>query len=283
MRLRPIQLISLCVMVIGVGLLSMWFILEPSHQRAWRADHSRLPLVTVTEATTYKIENVRNWTYGTDEFATTTEWLAAELLPAELVQVWLIMEPFGNNPAIAHTMLSFEFQDGSAYVVSMEARREEGEIYRPLRAALIPTYEYMFVWSTERDMLGNSQYFTGDELFLYPLSLTDEEGQLLLETFLKETISLQQQPRWYHTVFANCTNVLVRAINTRWPGTIPLDLSWFLPGYADSFLHREGWLAVDADFVTAERAAHISPYIDELYSLTDPVAFSVALRGRLLE
>ena len=257
-----------------------WFVIQPSHDREWRADHSRLPAITETDGI-YTINHLRNWTYGTGDFATSTEWLNVTLDPAELERVWLIMEPFGNNPAIAHTMLSFEFTDGNGYVVSVEARREVGEGYRALLAALVPTYEYLYVWSTERDMFGKSQYFTGDQLYMYPLDLTPRQAAALLTAFATDTMALEAHPRWYHTLLANCTNVLVRVINGLQPGILPWDIAWLLPGYADTYLYEEGWLAVNQPFAEAEDAAHLSPHIDELYRYTDPATFSKQLRQRL--
>lgn len=189
------------------------------------------------------------------------------------------MEPFSDNAAIAHTMLSFEFADGAAYVTSVEARREVGEAYQALRAALLPTHEYLWVWASERDMYANSTWYTGDDLYLYPLALTPAEARAILREVLADTASVAAQPRWYHTLAANCTNVLARTVNRTRADAVPLNIAWLLPGYADSFLHELGYIAPGRPFETAERAAHITPLIPAAYTEEDLAAFSRRLRA----
>ncbi|MEM7718707.1 MAG: hypothetical protein AAF222_05845, partial [Pseudomonadota bacterium] len=103
--------------LVGLGLGALWFnwqLSTASHARDWQPLYARLPTVEVS-AGRYALENVRNWSYSADGDAT-PDWIAAELDPAALVRVWFIEEPFGDVRAVAHTMLAFEFADGSAYV-----------------------------------------------------------------------------------------------------------------------------------------------------------------------
>ncbi|WP_420326877.1 DUF4105 domain-containing protein [Mameliella sp.] len=271
-------LLLLPLIAIG-GLVLNWQLTPPSHDRDWRADYSRLPGVA-RSGDTFRIENIRDWDYAEDGSVTRQEWITREIDPDGLSQAYFLVEPFGSIDAIAHTMLVFAFEDGSAYVASIEARREVGEAYSAPKAAVLPIFEYIFVWTTERDMYGNSEFMAGDELFLYPLDIPLAQQQAVLRAVIAETAEIQREPRWYNTLFSNCTNVLARTVNKIAPDAVPFDKAWFLTGYADEFLYAEGFIAPGESFEAVRDAALISPLIRELYDISDPVAFSRAFRER---
>jgi hypothetical protein len=50
------------------------------------------------------------------------------------------------------------------------------------------------------------------------------------------TNALAAHPRLYNTFSANCTNMLAKVVNQTKAGSVPFDLSWYLPGYSDLFL-----------------------------------------------
>jgi len=243
------RLIGLTALVVVI-LAALWVIRQPSHDRTWAADHSRLPKATPTSVT-----DVRDWTYAQDGAVTEERWITVDIDPTTLTRVWFVVEPFTTYDAVAHTMLSFEFSDGTALVASVEARREEGEVYQPIRAALLPTFEYLVVWATERDMYANTVYWADGTLLMYPLDLTDEQAQAVLAGMLDLTADVAKSPRWYNTFFSNCTNVLARTVNRLRPGTLPRAIAWYLPGYSASYLHRLGYIAGEGSFAEAQARA----------------------------
>lgn len=272
--------LGIAVAVIAMTLYLPWQVLLPRHDRDWRADHSRLPLVSAGDGTAV-IRNIRNWDYAPDGSVAREAWINATLVSDELEQAYFVVEPFTGSDAIAHTMLSFRFRDGKTYVASVEARREEGEAYNAPLAAVLPVFEYFFVWTTERDMFGNSEFWAGDQLYMYPLSIPIEQQRAVLEAMLRESEELVRHPRWYNTLFSNCTNVLARAVNRTRRGSVPFSKAWVLTGYADDFLYEQGMLADMGGFEATQERAFISPLVRELYGIKDPAAFSVALRERM--
>lgn len=276
---RVLVLFPVALLLFTLGLAAIWGLSTPSHDRVWRADYDRAAQVTTLPDGRVRLDNLRNWSYAPAGTPASRDWMSVEIDPAALIRVWFLMEPFGNHAAIAHTMLSFEFADGNAYVASVEARREVGEGYSAIRAALLPTYEYLWVWATERDTFGNSAWFTDDQLYLYAVDVTPEEARAILRVVLEDTAEIARQPRWYHTLSENCTNVLARTVNQTRPDAVPWDISWILPGYADSFLYDLGYIGNGRDFAAAERAAHVTPLIPQAYAETDPAAFSRRLRA----
>ena len=268
------------IVLVPAGLWVNWQLHTPSHDRDWRADHSHLPEVAQQDGL-YTLSNIRDWDYAEDGTPTREAWITRDIDPDSLAQAYFLVEPFGSVEAIAHTMLTFAFEDGSAYVASIEARREVGEVYSAPKAAVLPIFEYMFVWTTERDMYGNSEFMADDRLYLYPLTIPLEHQKAVLRAMLDETAEVQAEPRWYNTLFSNCTNVLARTVNRIDPKAVPLDKAWVLPGFSDTFLYEQGFIPTDRPFAEVEEGALISPLIRELYGIADPVAFSRALRERL--
>lgn len=274
-----LKLFALVVLAAALGLWMFWQTKSPSHDRDWQALYERLPSVSQAGGA-YRLRDVRNWRYapdGTPEAA----WVDVTLDPDDLVTVSLVVEPFGNIRAVAHTMLAFEFGDGSAYVASVEARREVGEDYGGLKAGIVPMHEYMFVWATERDMYANSTYFTGDDLYFFPLSIPDESMKSVLIAMLEETAALEAKPRWYNTFLSNCTNVLARAINRKTPGAVPWNKAWYLPGYAAEFLFDQGLITSEGSFAELRERSYITPLVPGVYVNKTPAAFSRALRVRM--
>ncbi|MEX5728120.1 hypothetical protein Ga0609869_001473 [Rhodovulum iodosum] len=263
---------------LAVAIAGVWLLSQPRNDRDWRADYARQPQVA-RGADAPVLRNIRNWSYAPDGTPTATPWIERALDPGALRQAWFVVEPFGPSPAIAHTMFAFEFEDGAVFVASIEARREVGESYSAVKAALLPIYEYIVVWTTERDMYANSEFVTGDQLFLYRLDIPLAHQRAILGAMIDRTEALQTQPRWYNTLFANCSNLLARVVNGLQAGAVPLHYSWILTGYADSYLHRLGYIGLGEGFATTERRAHISPLIPRAYGQTDPAAFSARLRA----
>lgn len=264
------------------GCLAWWLIIPAPSGGEWRADHSRISSVT-RDGDIITVTNIRDWGYDADTGEPTRKvWLDRTFDLGELERTWFVLEPFGNNKAIAHTMFTFEFANGETVVVSIEARRRPEQTYQPYRAALVPTYPYLWVWATERDMFANSTFFTGDELYLYELTISPAAQRAIFNEIVLSTHKSSQRPRWYHTIFSNCTNVLARAVNRAVPRSVPWDASWYLPGYSDEFLYGEGYLDTSLPFDQAELRAFTTPHIKRLYSPTlSDYDFSSGLREEM--
>ncbi len=255
----------------------IWAFAEPSHDREWRADYAVLP-DAVEEGAVWRLSGLRDWRYDTNGEVLSEAWTTRVIDPGTLRRVWFLVEPFSGHEAIAHTMLSFEFNDGTGLIASVEARREEGEAYRAVQGGLVPTYEYLVVWATEADMARNTVFAAGDDLYMYPMDLSPEAARAALEAMLGLTAEIAEAPRWYNTFFANCTNVLARTMNRIEPGAVPFDLSWFLPGYAAPFLFEEGYIDGAERFDGAKSNALVSDRVRALPLELDEAGFSAALR-----
>jgi len=261
-------------------LVVVWLVSSPSHDRNWGEGQSRLPTVTFSDDE-FTITNVRNWSYTTDGVPIQKEWDTVTIRKDDLDSAYFLIEPFSKWRAVAHTMIAFTLTDGSGYVISVESRREEGEKYNAIKGGLLPVYEYLFVWSTERDVYGETIYFSEDELYWYKLELSEENKWIVVEALAEETQKLAEEPRWYSTLFANCTNVLASVLNKKTDNALPFNIAWVLPGYSPSYLYKQGLFDDTQTLEELKESGRLSPVIPEAYRETDPQAFSKRLRDLL--
>lgn len=237
-----------------------WLVSTPSHERNWRADYAKLPTVEWAKSSTARISNVRDWLFTTSAYPLDQPYIDKTVDIDTLSKTWFMVEPFSEWDMVGHTFFLFEFSDGTTIVSSIEARREVGEEYSILKG-LLPYFEYMIVWTTERDMFTNTTYFANDNLYRYPLTISLESQKKLLTLLLERTHELETRPRFYNLLSANCTNLLATEANKIKPGSIPYHYSWILTGYADSYLHSLGFIPNDIPFDRLEEQSLITPHI----------------------
>lgn len=230
-----VSLIAVSILIVALA----WIFSTPANNRAWLPEQAELASADITEDS-ITLHNVRDWTYDGPTIVS-KEWRNITVRPAEIVRAWFILEPFADLDAIGHTFLSFEFSDGTALAFSVEARREATETYSALRG-LLPTYELAYQWGTERDFITRRINYLAHPVRMYPLELPEGGAAALFTSLVEETNDLYAEPRFYHTLLANCTNALAHIVNGHYPGTLPFDTSWMLTGLSDTYLMKEGFI-----------------------------------------
>lgn len=271
------KLLLLVIVIVAIW----WLVAKPSHDRIWRPDYAKLPTVEWTSTSTAKISNVRDWVFTDTTFPTDQNYTSKNINIEKLKKTWFLVEPFSKWSAVGHTFFTFEFEDGSTVVASIEARREVGEEYSILKG-LLPFFEYMYVWTTERDMYTNTTIFAGDKLYKYPLTISLPSQKNLLQRLLTRTHELETNPRFYNLLTSNCTNLLAQEANKVKPGSVPYHYSWILTGYADSYLYSLGFIPNDVPFAELEEKSLITPLIRKAVLINDTATekrFSDALEA----
>lgn len=271
---------SLLLIVLAAALCIVVFMVTqtPRNDRNWVEYLSRTTHVTHNDTGTLTFSTIKDWQYEKEGPIDKT-WLEnVELDPNEVKDVWFIVVPFGALPIVGHTYLSFEFNDGSAYAFSIEARREIGEDYHTW-TGLMNTYELIYTWSTERNAITMRMLHNENPQRMYKLNLTDTQKTNLFIALAEETTYLSDNPRFYNTLTDNCTNAMARAINKNYPGSISYSLSWTFPGGSDKFLMRQGFIET-TDIKSTQAAAIIQPNDPELKKSAygTPELFSAKLR-----
>ncbi|MDP6233885.1 MAG: DUF4105 domain-containing protein, partial [Candidatus Poseidoniaceae archaeon] len=96
---------------------------QPENERNWVNDNAKLTRAHF-DGNVVRLENVRDFTWRTTQDFD-ERWVEREVRLDQVSKIWLILEYFEpDKPQIAHTFLSFEFEDGQRLACSIEVRRE---------------------------------------------------------------------------------------------------------------------------------------------------------------
>ncbi len=229
--------------------------LHPSNRRDWEPDQALLPSAEFDGASV-TVRNVRNCRYLSDEEYALDYYDKTYDLD-HLTSVDFILAPFPGLPAVAHTMLSFGFNDQDYLAVSVEVRKEKGEKYRPM-LAMLRQYELMYVVADERDVIGVRTNQRKQPVYVYPTRTTPQQRRALFVDVMRRVNELRQQPEFYHTLTNNCTTNMVNHFNHVAPGLVPYDSRVLLPGYFDRLAYERGLINTDGAFEEARFLAQVN-------------------------
>lgn len=218
--------------------IAIWFAwLPPRADRVWAPDVAR-PLVAEIAGDSLLLRNFRNfdWRSATEaepRFETRRYDLA-------LLRTLDVFNSYWTGPAIAHTLVSFGFADGTYLTLSVEIRREAGKDYSNI-AGFFKTYELAFVAADERDIVKVRTNFRGEDVRLFRLKLEPPHIRAFLENLLRRANSVAARPAHYHSLLRNCTTELFGAARSVERG-LPLDWRVILSGYLPDYLYGLGLL-----------------------------------------
>src|SRR5690606_7899874 len=146
-----------------VALIGWWSSLAPSHDRAWADDVARL-LDAEVDGDIVTLHNVRNFDWRTEDDYT-PRWETRRYDLAKLASADLVMS-YWMGPHIAHTLVSFGFDDGSRVVFSLEIRKERNESFSAL-GGFVRRFEQVLVAADERDIIRTRSNVRGEDVYLY--------------------------------------------------------------------------------------------------------------------
>ncbi len=263
--LKPRFIALAILLAILLGLFIFWYftvgILQPLADRVWAEDVAVFPHVTI-KTDEVIIEGIRDWHYEQGKVLS-QGYIDQTFIPSQISKVWLVQEPFADWKAVAHTLFVFDFSDGKSVAFSIEARKEANEKYAAWEG-LWRNFELIYLWGTEQDFINRRFVYFDHEVYKYPLTVTTEFGSQLFLELAKETVRLEESPRFYHTLTSNCTNNLAEVVNQVSPGVVPLfTRARVLPGYTDKFLFEQGFVDTEAEALEE---------MQEQFKLLEPIA-----------
>jgi len=263
--LAKLLIVIASVCALGIcGCRGISKIAAPSNMRNWSADQAVVPFAEVN-GSLVTVHNVRHCRYFSDESGGETYVVnhfdkTYDLVDLHAVDYFVV--PFENMPAIAHTMLSFEFRpaDGPPQwlAASVEIRKEEGEVYKAWKGGA-RQYELMYVLADERDVVQVRAANRGEAVYRYRTTATPEQARQLLVDVLGRTNELASRPEFYNTVTNNCTTNIARHINRIAPRRLRYDYHILLPGYSDKLAYDEGLIVRNGTFAETKAQAYITP------------------------
>ena len=271
--LTPRRALLLAVVAGVVAAVGAWAVLEPSNERPWMPLHTRLASVVFSDSTV-RVHDVRNFSFsGSDRFTPAYYDTSYDL--NKLESAWFVVVPFSKRwRGPAHTFVSFGFTDSQFVSISVEARREKGELYTPVQG-LLKRFELIYVVGDERDVIGQRAAFSTEEVYLYPIRAPRERIREVFVEMLRRVNDLPNAPEFYNTLPNNCTSNLVRHVNHVVPGKVPGGIKIMLPGYADEVAQRLGLIDTELDLEQARERFRIN---DRARRYIDDPMFSLRIR-----
>jgi len=248
---------------------------RPSNDREWQPLHAKLPRADF-QGNYVTIYNIRNTEYRSEEDFTVRYYDKTFDLE-KLKTVDFIVVPFPDNPAIAHTMLSFGFDDEDYLAVSVETRKEKHETYSAL-AGFFNQYEIIYVVGDERDLIQLRTHQWMNDVYIYRTIATPEQARRLFIDVMERVNGLHDHPEFYNTLTNNCTTNIRRHVNHVFGEKIPRDYRVLLTGYSDRLAYELGLLESAGTFEQTRSRARVNP---AAYLYGDRADFSKKIREQL--
>ena len=247
---------ALAVQAVLFGLvLWRWLALEPSNDRDWLPENSRLAHVSI-DGDRITVHDIRNFDYRT-ETDYTPAWYdrtfdLRRLDSADLVAVYWM------GPAIAHVFVTFVFGDDHL-AISIEARKRHGQGYSTL-AGFFRQYELYYVVADERDVIRlrtNYRHDPPEEVRVFRLTGSRDDLHRFFLAYVDEINALAARPEFYNSLTTNCTsNIWLHSrVN---PGHPPWSWKILASGYVPEYLYESGKLDTSLPFAELQRRSVVN-------------------------
>ncbi|MDJ1624235.1 Lnb N-terminal periplasmic domain-containing protein [Stenotrophomonas sepilia] len=216
-----------------------WLLLTPRQDRVWADDVAQRLHVVSFDGRHVVFDSVRDFTWRS-ETDYDAHWVRRAYDLDQLRSADLVLS-YWMGPAIAHTLISFGFEDGRQVVFSLEIRKERGESFSAL-GGFFRRFEMTLVAAEETDIIRTRTNARGEDVYLYRLHGMDR-AQLkeLFAAYIAQARELDAKPGFYNTLTSNCTTIvfdLARHIAPR----LPLDYRLLLSGYLAEYAQEVGAL-----------------------------------------
>jgi hypothetical protein len=209
-----------------------------SHERDWVPEVSVLPWAEI-DGDRVTLHNIRSCDYRSEsDFDLRHRNDTFDLTRMTGVDLFQV---YWGSPAIAHTMLSFGFDDGRRICLSVETRRERGEAYDALKG-FFRQYEIIYIWGDETDLVRLRTDHRGETVYRYRLNVPVEKARAILLEYLHITNDLRDTPQWYNALLDNCTTTLIGHARPIVNPDASLDWRWLANGYLHEVMHERGTL-----------------------------------------
>ncbi len=236
-------LLILAVLIVIIYILSLFR--RPSLNRDWADEAKILPNFTITD-NTIEIRNLRDWRYEFGKVISKNYY--DEVFDLDKISgAYLLFNPFGQWDGMGHSFFVFEFEDGKAVSVSIEARKEKDEDYGVILGTL-NQYEIWYTFGHPADSLAQRAIYYEEDLYMYPLLISKESARALFVDVSKIAHGLETNPQFYNTVTSNCTNLLADSANRIKKGSVPFHYARLFTGYADDYLYKLNLIPHDKPF-----------------------------------
>ncbi len=236
-----------------LGVVGWWISIRPSHDRNWRPEVAVMPRAVI-DGDRVHLTGVRDFDYRTrDDF--TVHYEERDVQPSHLTALDFYVSYFSELP-VAHTFVSFIFDNAPPLSISIETRPEVGEGFAPI-ASMFKQFELIYVVGDERDIVGVRTNHRREIVYLYRLNSSAADVRRLLLIYLARINELADQPEFYHLLTNSCTINIVRYANAAGREG-RFDIRHLLNGLIDSYLYHSGRVDTTLPFDELRRRSQIN-------------------------
>jgi hypothetical protein len=264
---------SVVVIALFLGVVVWWSTISPSHDRNWRPEVAVMPRAVI-DGDRVRLTGVRNFDYRTrNDF--TVRYEKREVWLSHLAALDFYVSYFSEGP-VAHTFLSFIFDNAPPLSISIETRPEVGEGFAPV-ASLFKQFELIYVVGDERDLVGVRTNHRREAVYLYRLNTSADDARRLLLIYLTRINELADRPEFYHLLTNSCTINIFRYANAAGRAG-RFDIRHLLNGLVDSYLYHSGRVDTTLPFDELRRRSQIN---EAAQAADDAPDFSQRIRASL--
>jgi hypothetical protein len=241
--MRPFRRAVALYAVVFVALVAWWSTILPSQGKDWAPEVARTPWVEI-EGDRMTVHDLRNFDYRTEtDFTPRYEERTYDL--SKLRGVDLFMSYWGS-PAIAHTIMSWEFEDAPPLAISIETRKDKTQQYSAVQG-FFKQYTIFYVVADERDLVRLRTNYRGEDVYLYRLTAPVEVAKALLLDYVGTINELHEKPAFYNALTQNCTTTIRMHVKHIGDGS-PFDWRLLVNGYGDQMLYERGRIDASLPF-----------------------------------
>jgi hypothetical protein len=250
--IKPFIKAVLVFFAVFAVVLVWWLLIPASNNRDWQPDVKILTSAKI-DGNMITVHNIRNCDYRTD-----TDYTAAyydKTFDLSKLQGADLFICFWGPTLIAHTIMSFDFDDGQHLCISIETRKEKGEDYSAVKG-FFKQFELIYIVADERDLIRLRTNFRKETLYLYRLTASPTLVREVLLDYLKSVNQLNERPEWYNALTQNCTTA-IRGHTAKFAHG---KLSWkmIVNGYLDTLLYERKVIDTNMPFEQLKARSQIS-------------------------
>ena len=183
---------------------------------------------------------------------------------------------YWSEGTVAHTFVSFIFDNAPPLCISIETRPEVGEGFNPI-ASLFKQFELIYVVGDEHDLVGARTNHRHERVYLYHMNTSADDARRLLLIYLARINELADRPEWYHLLTNSCTINIIRYANAAGREG-RFDFRHLLNGLIDSYLYHSGRVDTTLPYEELRRRSLIN---DAAQAADDAADFSERIRSSL--
>ncbi len=247
--------IGIPIVLFGLASAVLYLFVTPKQDRNWTEAHALLATIEFQgdqKNPDILVKNIRDFRWQADDKdkeqdKDQTNYKNMKFQLENVVELKAVVSHFSTISEIAHVFMIFVLDDGRELGVSVEARREQDEVFS-IQGGLLAQFEIMYVLATPDDLLGIRK-INKETVHIYPIKETREKAQELFMLIANEINALAEKPRMYHLFFKNCTNQLVKNVSILTDRQYPWYFQTLAPGLTGRALYELDLIDMpDTDF-----------------------------------